>query len=57
MKAQSGFLEKRLQQAVQGDHDEADKMDYEFMATLVSKMIPAFEAMSNTDTKEIKMNE
>jgi len=27
------------------------------MATLVSKMIPAFEAMSNTDTKEIKMNE
>ena len=37
--------------------DEADKMDYEFMATLVSKMIPAFEAMSNTDTKEIKMNE
>ena len=37
--------------------DEADKMDYEFMATLVSKMIPALEAMSNTDTKEIKMNE
>ena len=37
--------------------DEADKMDYEFMARLVNKMIPAFEAMSNTATQEIKMNE
>lgn len=37
--------------------DEADKMDYEFMASLVNKMIPAFEAMSNTATDEIKMNE
>lgn len=35
--------------------DEADKMDYEFMASLVNKMIPAFEAMSNTATKEIEM--
>ncbi len=37
--------------------DEADKMDYEFMARLVNKMIPAFEAMSNTTTAEIIMNE
>lgn len=37
--------------------DEADKMDYDFMASLVNKMIPAFEAMSNTTTSEIKMNE
>lgn len=37
--------------------DEADKMNYEFMANLVNKMIPALEAMSNTTTQEIKMNE
>lgn len=37
--------------------DEADKMDYDFMATLINKLIPAFEAMSNTATKEIVMNE
>ncbi len=37
--------------------DEADKMDYEFMADLVNRLIPAFETMSNTATQEIKMNE
>lgn len=37
--------------------DEADKMDYEFMANLVNKLIPAFETMSNTITPEIKLNE
>lgn len=37
--------------------DEADKMDYEFMADLVNQLIPAFEAMSNTTTKEIKIHE
>jgi len=37
--------------------DEADKMDYEFMASLVNKLIPAFETMSNTAESEIKMNE
>lgn len=37
--------------------DEADKMDYDFMASLVNKLIPAFEKMSNTATDEIKLNE
>ena len=37
--------------------DEAELMDYEFMADLVNKLIPAFETMSNTTTQEIKMNE
>ncbi|MCK7591852.1 M28 family peptidase [Subsaxibacter sp. CAU 1640] len=37
--------------------DEADKMDYQFMASLVNKLIPAFETMSNTAEPEIKMNE
>lgn len=37
--------------------DEADRMDYDFMARLVNKMLPAFEAMSNTSTAEIQMNE
>lgn len=37
--------------------DEADKMDYDFMADLVNRLIPAFETMSNTATQEIKMNE
>lgn len=37
--------------------DEADKMDYEFMADLINRLIPAFESMSNTATQEIKMNE
>lgn len=37
--------------------DESDKMDYEHMARLINKVIPAIEKMSNTPTKEIKMNE
>ena len=37
--------------------DEAELMDYEFMADLVNKLIPAFETMSNTTTQEIKMYE
>lgn len=37
--------------------DEADQMDYDFMARLVNKLIPAFETMSNTATAEIKMYE
>ena len=40
-----------------GVGDEAQLMDYEFMADLVNKLIPAFETMSNTTTQEIKMNE
>ena len=37
--------------------DEADKLDYVHMASLVNSIIPALEKMSNTPTKEIKMNE
>lgn len=37
--------------------DEAQLMDYEFMADVTNKLIPAFEAMSNTPTQEIKMHE
>jgi len=37
--------------------DEAEKMDYEHMANLINKIIPAIETMSNTPTKEIKMHE
>ncbi|MEZ4793231.1 MAG: M28 family peptidase [Gelidibacter sp.] len=37
--------------------DEADKMDYGFMASLVNKVIPAIEKMSTTSTREITMNE
>ncbi|MEO8773276.1 MAG: M20/M25/M40 family metallo-hydrolase [Gelidibacter sp.] len=37
--------------------DEAELMDYEFMADLVNKLIPALEIMSNTTTQEIKMHE
>lgn len=37
--------------------DEAELMDYEFMANLVNKLIPAYETMSNTTTQEIKMYE
>ena len=36
--------------------DEADKLDYEHMAKVVNKLVPAIEAISNTDTQEIKMN-
>ncbi|MEZ4792621.1 MAG: M20/M25/M40 family metallo-hydrolase [Gelidibacter sp.] len=37
--------------------DEANKMDYDFMASLVNKLIPAVEKMSITSTREITMNE
>lgn len=37
--------------------DEAELMDYEFMADLTNKLIPAYKTMSNTATQEIKMNE
>jgi len=37
--------------------DEAEKIDYEHMADLINKIIPAIETMSNTPTMEIKMNE
>jgi Zn-dependent M28 family amino/carboxypeptidase len=37
--------------------DEADKMNYVHMASLINKLAPALEAMSNTATKEIAMNE
>ncbi|PKQ44803.1 M20/M25/M40 family metallo-hydrolase [Confluentibacter flavum] len=35
--------------------DEADKLDYEHMADLINKTIPAIEAICNTPTKEIKL--
>jgi len=37
--------------------DEIDKLDYEFMAGLINKLIPAIEKMTNTPTKEIVMYE
>lgn len=36
--------------------DEADKLDYNHMAGLINKMIPAIETICNTPTKEIRMN-
>ncbi|MBO3117302.1 M20/M25/M40 family metallo-hydrolase [Winogradskyella sp. DF17] len=33
--------------------DEADKMDYEHMASFINKMVPAFEGMMNASTKEV----
>lgn len=36
--------------------DEADKLDYEHMANVVNKLIPAIEAINNSETQEIKMN-
>ncbi len=35
--------------------DEADKLDYNHMASLINKVIPAIESICNTPTKEIKM--
>lgn len=35
--------------------DEADKLDYKFMAKLIDKLIQALEAICNTPTKEIKL--
>ena len=37
--------------------DETDKLDYDFMASLLNQLIPAIKKMSITPTKEIKMNE
>jgi len=37
--------------------DEIDELDYEFMGSLINKMIPAIEKMSNTETKDIVMYE
>jgi hypothetical protein len=37
--------------------DEADQLDYDFMAGLINNLIPAIEKMSNTVSKEIKMYE
>jgi len=37
--------------------DEADKMDYDHMSNVVNKLVPAIVAISNSETKEIKMNE
>uniref|UniRef100_UPI00404AE3D3 M20/M25/M40 family metallo-hydrolase n=1 Tax=Gelidibacter sp. TaxID=2018083 RepID=UPI00404AE3D3 len=37
--------------------DESNKQNYEHMASLVNKLIPAVEAICNTSTKEIKMND
>ena len=36
--------------------DEAELMDYNFMAELVNSIAPAIEKMSNTPTKEIELN-
>ncbi|MEW4925055.1 M28 family peptidase [Algibacter sp. 2305UL17-15] len=36
--------------------DEIDKLDFEFIASLINKIIPAVEQMAHTPTKEIKMN-
>ena len=35
--------------------DEADKLDYNHMASLINKVLPAIETMCNTPTKEIKL--
>lgn len=37
--------------------DEADKMDYIHMASVVNKLVPAIEAIANSETKEIKLND
>jgi len=37
--------------------DEADKMDYEHMASFINKMIPALEGMMNAPTKEVVLND
>ena len=37
--------------------DEADKMDYEHMASFINKMIPALEGMMNAPTKEVILND
>ena len=37
--------------------DEIDKMNFDFMASFINKLIPAIEEMSNTPTQEIQLNE
>ena len=37
--------------------DEANKMDYEHINSMVNKMIPAIEGMANSATQEIKMHD
>lgn len=37
--------------------DESNQLNYEFMASLINKIIPVIEKMSNTETKEIYMYE
>ncbi len=37
--------------------DEADKMDFKHMTNFINNMIPALEGMTNSDSKEIKMND
>ena len=37
--------------------DEANKMDFKHINSMVSKMIPAIEAINNTANREIKMND
>ena len=37
--------------------DEADKLDYEHMANVANKLVPAIEGISNSKTKEITMND
>lgn len=40
-----------------GVGDEADLMDYNFMAELINDIAPAIEKMTQTTTQEIKMND
>jgi len=37
--------------------DETDKLDYKHMANVANTLIPAIEAMANSKTREIKMND
>lgn len=37
--------------------DEADKMDYEHMASFINKIIPAYKGMINAPNKEVKMSD
>lgn len=37
--------------------DEADKMDFDHMTNFIKKMVPAIEGMTNSASKDIKMND
>jgi aminopeptidase-like protein len=37
--------------------DETELMNFEFMANLINKLIPAMEAITNSETREIQMHE